>query len=370
MNQSSSPGSSGINEASQAVKPVAVIDCGTNTTRLLITAGDSAEVLRIERITGLGRGLKGSNAQLQPDAIDRVLAVLDEFAELIAEHGTVKVRAVATSAAREASNSEQFLAAATSRLGYQVELLSSQDEARFSFGGATTGLSLVGNGTDAVATVTPTGGPADSPVGSPQTLLVIDIGGGSTEFTLGQAVPSNKTPDSETLDGTAVGTGPAYQSAEILDWWSLPLGSVRFTEQYLHSDPPKPEELSAVITVTRQYLDDIDRELPLVRKANQLIGVAGTITTMAAVELGLAQYDPSAIDNFVLKRAAAEDVFRTLATEPLAQRIRNPGLASERAPVIVAGCCIAVAIMRHWEFDRCRVRHHDLLDGVAIDLLA
>ncbi len=326
MSQNSS--SSGSNEIT---KPVAVVDCGTNTTRLLITAGNSSEVLRIERITGLGRGLNDPQAQLQPDAIERVLTVLDEFAELIAEHGAAKIRAVATSAARDANNSEQFLTAAASRLGCEVELLSGQDEARLSFNGATTDLSL-----------------DNKPGDDFKTVLVVDIGGGSTEFAFGQVASSNAT---------------------IVDWRSLPLGSVRFTEQYLHSDPPKPEELSTVVTVTRQYLDDIDRELPLARKANQLIGVAGTITTMAAVELGLAQYDPDAIDNFVLTRAAAEDVFRTLATEPLARRIRNPGLAAERAPMIVAGCCIAVAIMRHWEFDQCRVRHHDLLDGAAIDLL-
>ncbi len=348
-------------------EPVAVVDCGTNTTRLLITAAQpaqsgpaethaetqaetqgetrteaNAELVRIERITGLGRGSRshdpGAQAGiLQPDAIERVLTALDEFAELIATHEVARVRAVATSAAREAPNAQDFLAAATSRLGHDVELLSAQDEARYSFSGATTELAT----TDLAIAAAPT--TTTAPVAE-KNLLVIDIGGGSTEFAIGKP-------------------------AQLSDWRSLPLGSVRFSEQYLTSDPPAPEELSAAISVARQHLDDIDRELPQIRNVDQLIGVAGTITTMAAVELGLTQYDPAAINRFQLTRAAAEDVFRTLATESLADRVHNPGLAAARAPVIVGGCCILVAIMRHWKFEQCQVSHRDLLDGIAADLL-
>tara|TARA_B100000953_G_scaffold153688_1_gene127051 strand:- start:210 stop:530 length:321 start_codon:yes stop_codon:yes gene_type:complete len=103
--------------------------------------------------------------------------------------------------------------------------------------------------------------------------------------------------------------------------------------------------------------------------AAALIGVAGTITTVAAVEIGLEPYDPQVIDGFVLRRESAEDVFRTLATEGLEDRMHNPGLEAARADVIVAGCCILVAVMRHWNFEKCMVRERDLLDGIAAELL-
>ena len=117
------------------------------------------------------------------------------------------------------------------------------------------------------------------------------------------------------------------------------------------------------------HLDDIDRELPRLGKAKSLVGVAGTITTIAAVEIGLDPYDSEVIDGFRLTRQAAEDVFRTLATEPLSDRKHNPGLEPARADVIVAGCCILVAIMRHWELEECLVRERDLLDGLADEML-
>jgi exopolyphosphatase/guanosine-5'-triphosphate,3'-diphosphate pyrophosphatase len=141
-------------------------------------------------------------------------------------------------------------------------------------------------------------------------------------------------------------------------------------EQFFVNDPPKPEELSGAIQVARLHLDDIDRDHAIMGKARSLVGVAGTITTIAAVEIGLEPYDPQIIDGFVLSRRAAEDVFRTLATESLEIRKHNPGLETARADVIVAGCCILVAVMRHWELDECLVRESDLLDGLAFELLA
>ena len=135
---------------------------------------------------------------------------------------------------------------------------------------------------------------------------------------------------------------------------SVDMGSVRFFEKFLLNDPPKPEELSAAIQVARLHLDDIDRELPRLGKAKSLVGVAGTITTIAAVEIGLDPYDSEVIDGFRLTRQAAEDVFRTLATEPLSDRKHNPVL-NQHTDVIVAGCCILVTIMRHWELEECLV---------------
>ena len=267
----------------------------------------------------MGRGLSASG-QLSKEGISRVLEAIEEFNLLIAQHEVETIRAVTTSAARDARNRDDFIGAASASLNHPLELLSGEEEARYGFLGATADL-------DRMAAP----------------FLVVDIGGGSTEFSLGTDV------------------------AEM--YRSVDMGSVRFFEKFLLNDPPKPEELSAAIQVARLHLDDIDRELPLIGKANSLVGVAGTITTIAAVEIGLEPYDPEVIDGFRLTRQAAEDVFRTLATESLSDRQHNPGLEPARADVIVAGCCILVAIMRHWELEECLVRERDLLDGVADEML-
>jgi len=284
----------------------------------LITNGTSVDV-RAHRVTGLGRGL-AKTGRLSEQGIGRVLDAVDEFKSLISENGAQKIRAVATSAARDAVNRDDLFKSVSGALNHELELLSGEDEARYGFLGATAGLAS-------------TDGP----------FLVIDIGGGSTEFSYGT------------------------HAAEI--YRSVDMGSVRFMEQFFDNDPPKPEELSGAIQVARLHLDDIDRDHAIMGKARSLVGVAGTITTIAAVEIGLEPYDPQIIDGFVLSRRAAEDVFRTLATESLEIRKHNPGLEAARADVIVAGCCILVAVMRHWEMDECLVRESDLLDGLAFELL-
>lgn len=306
-------------------EPVAVVDCGTNTTRLLIDDGTGLGQ-RLLRITGLGRGVD-AGGRLGDDAIGRVLDVLGEYREIIEDRQATAVRAVATSAARDAANGAEFLQKASDALGTEVELLDGGSEAAYGFAGATTGFDGIH------------GGPA----------LVLDIGGGSTEFAYG-------TP--------SAGAGPEAAT-------SIDMGSVRWTERFLASDPPRPSELSSAISVARLHLDDIDRDHPVIGRGApgaMLVGVAGTVTTVAAVEIGLDPYDPEIIDGFVLTRAAAEDVFRTLATERLANRVHNPGLHVDRAPVIVGGCCILVAVMRHWKIDECVVRERDLLDGIAAEL--
>lgn len=121
--------------------------------------------------------------------------------------------------------------------------------------------------------------------------------------------------------------------------------------------------------MVHDYLDDVRREVPGVDDAVRLVGLAGTVTTVAAVEIGLPAYDANRIHHFVLSRAAVEDVFRTLATEPRADRVHNPGLEEARADVIVAGCVVLVAIMRHFDFDECLVSEADILDGLAATLL-
>ena len=325
--------------------PVAVVDCGTNTTRLLIDDGEGLG-LRLQRITGLGRGVD-AQGRLGDDAIGRVLEVLGEYREIMSDRGVRAARAVATSAARDAANGPEFLRRASERLCVEVELLDGPTEAALGFAGATSDLELRGGDTEAAQHSDDS--PAWGPGGAGGAALVLDIGGGSTEFAYG-------TP------------GPGAQPSDAV---SVDMGSVRWTERFLVSDPPRPEELSSAISVARLHLDDIDREHPDIGRGAptaRLVGVAGTVTTVAAVEIGLDPYDARVIDGFVLTRAAAEDVFRTLATERLADRVHNPGLHVDRAPVIVGGCCILVAVMRHWEIDECTVRERDLLDGIAAEL--
>jgi exopolyphosphatase/guanosine-5'-triphosphate,3'-diphosphate pyrophosphatase len=150
---------------------------------------------------------------------------------------------------------------------------------------------------------------------------------------------------------------------------SLDIGAVRITERFLLTDPPTPEELHAAVSVVNLYLDDLDREHPGWRSHRTLIGVAGTITTVAAVEIGLTAYDRDAVHHFALTPAAAEDVFRTLATESIADRTHNPGLDPARADVNVGGCVVLVAIMRRLGAARCLVSQTDLLHATAASLL-
>jgi len=305
------------------VTRVAAVDIGTNSVRLLVAdleqpEGPMATLDRRMRITRLGQGVDAARA-LAPEAVDRTLAVLREYREAIDDHGVARARATATSAARDASNRDEFFAEASAVLGFELELLAGEEEARLSFTGATVGLD------------------------APAPYLVVDIGGGSTELVFGTHVPE------------------ALHSVDI--------GCVRVTEQWLHSDPPAPEELSNAVSAVRDELAEVARAMPAAKDAATLIGLAGTVTTVAAIELGLPEYDPERIHHFRLTRAAAEDVFRTLATEPVADRRHNPGLEPERVDVIVGGAVILVAIFRTFEFDELLVSEADILDGLARSLV-
>jgi exopolyphosphatase/guanosine-5'-triphosphate,3'-diphosphate pyrophosphatase len=299
------------------VNPVAAVDCGTNSTRLLVGDGDRT-IERLMTITRLGQGVDATG-RLDPAAIARTVDVLRGYREVMDRHGVQQVRMTATSAARDAANRDEFFVAAADAVGVLPELLSGDEEGRLAFAGATFELD-----------------PADGP------FFVVDIGGGSTEFIVGTDQPQGVV--------------------------SVDTGCVRITEQFLHHDPPSPEELSQAISVVHAHLDDVARELPGVAEARRLVGLAGTVSTMAAVEIGLPQYDRDRIHHFVLTRAAAEDVFRTLATERRADRIHNPGLEEARADVIVGGAAILVTIMRHFEFDECLVSESDILDGLVMSI--
>ena len=297
---------------------VAAIDCGTNSTRLLVTDGSRA-VERLMRITRLGEGVDGTG-RLSPDAIARTVSVLREFRSAMDRDGVQAVRMSATSAVRDASNREQFMAAAEGVVGIRPEVLSGMEEGRLAFAGAT-------------AELDPSNGP----------FLVVDIGGGSTELVVGRDEP--------------VGVE------------SMDVGCVRITEKFLHHDPPRPEELSDALMEVRDQLEDAVRAVPELNDAQQMIGLAGTVTTVAAVELGLTEYDRDRIHHFWLTRAAAEDVFRTLATESRASRLGNPGLEEARADVIVGGCVVLVAVLRYFDLSGCLVSESDILDGLASSLL-
>ena len=303
---------------------LAAVDIGTNSVRLLVAdvegAGRGATLVPVERrmrITRLGQGVDKART-LAPEAIERSVTVLREYRQVIDDLGATKVRATATSAARDSSNREAFFVPATKALGVEPELLSGADEARLSFLGATAGLT------------------------APSPYLVVDIGGGSTEFALGTTEP------------------------EAL--CSIDVGCVRITEQFLTSDPPTPEELSGAVSVVRDYLADVEREVPGARAAHTLVGLAGTVTTIAAIELGLPEYDSAALHHFRLSKVAAEEVFRTLALESLEQRRHNPGLEPERVDVIVGGAVVLVAILRAFGFDEMLVSEADILDGLVRSL--
>jgi exopolyphosphatase / guanosine-5'-triphosphate,3'-diphosphate pyrophosphatase len=301
---------------------IASLDLGTNSTRVLVarpTDGGIEVLDRRNTITRLGQGV-GASGRLAPDAVERTLACLRGYHEILDRHGVERVRVAATSASRDAANRDEFFDAVEALIGTRPELLSGDEEGRLSFRGATGELD-----------------PATGP------FLVVDIGGGSTEFIVG----------TDRVEGV--------MSADI--------GCVRLTEKFLLHDPPQPEELSACIGLTDAYLDDVVREIPAAAEARTLVGLAGTVTTVAAVEIGLETYDRDRIHHFHLTHEAAEDVFRTLATESRADRIHNPGLEEARADVIVAGCCVLVALFRHFGFDEMIVSEADILDGLALSLL-
>jgi exopolyphosphatase/guanosine-5'-triphosphate,3'-diphosphate pyrophosphatase len=300
---------------------VAAVDIGTNSARLLVAdrdgTGRDAKLRPVERrtqITRLGQGVDRERL-LHPDAIERTLATLRTYRGVMDDLGVELVRATATSASRDSANRDEFFDPAEGVLGVRPELLSGEEEARLEFLGATADLDV------------------------PGPYLLVDVGGGSTEFIAGTDEPSGLC--------------------------SIDIGCVRLTEQYLRSDPPSPEELSQAVSVVRDHLADVDRLVPEAAAARTLIGTAGTVWTMAAIELGIDASRSDRIDHFRLTHAAAEDVFRTLATEPIAERQHNPGLEPGRVDVIVGGAIVVVSAMRHWNFDEMLVSEADILDGLA-----
>lgn len=304
--------------------PVAAIDIGTNSTNLLVVGDDGSTMQRIVEVTRLGTGVDRTGS-LAPDAIDRTVACLGRYAAIIADLGAgdagrVPLRVSASSACRDATNRDRFFERVVEVLGRPPQLISGDDEARLAYRGAVSGL-------------------RPDPMGH----VVIDIGGGSTEF--------------------------AYGDVELRHTHSIDVGAVRLTERHLEHDPPRPEELLNAIGDVQDLFDDMVRSIPAIAGARQLIGVAGTIVTAAAVEIGMTTFESARVHGFRFERGAVEDVFRTLATEPLADRVHNPGLPRERADVIVGGLCVLVGLLRRWDADEIVVSSRNILDGMCAELL-
>jgi exopolyphosphatase/guanosine-5'-triphosphate,3'-diphosphate pyrophosphatase len=295
----------------------AAIDIGSNSTNLLIVDQSGKTLERIVRSTRLGANLATTGA-LSTDAIRRTLDCLSEYESLIKQHNVSHRRTVATAACRAANNTDQFFAEVKKISGTAPELISGEIEGALSFVGATSALD------------------------EKMSTLVIDIGGASTELMAG----------TETLDFAV----------------SLPFGAVNITEAELHRDPPRPEELTNAISLVSDAVDDIAHNYPLIGHVERVVGVAGTIVTAAAVEVGQKTFDPSALHKLKLSREAVEDVFRTLATEPLSDRVFNPGLPRDRADIIVGGCCVLVAVMRRLQISELTVSQYNLLDGLISEL--
>ena len=296
---------------------LAAIDIGSNSTNLLIVDKAGKTLERIVRSPRLGAHLTTTGV-LSAESIQRTLECLNEYESLIKRHNVLSRRTVATAACRVAKNTDEFFAAVKKISGAEPELISGEIEGALSFVGATSSFS------------------DKSPT------LVIDIGGASTELMVG----------SETLDFAV----------------SLPFGAVNVTESELHRDPPRPEELTNAISLVSDAVDDVAHNYPQVSQVDRIVGVAGTIVTVAAVEVGQKVFDANSLHELRLTRQAVEDVFRTLATEPLKDRVFNPGLPSDRADIIVGGCCVLVAVMRRLQISELVVSQYNLLDGLIAEL--
>jgi exopolyphosphatase/guanosine-5'-triphosphate,3'-diphosphate pyrophosphatase len=289
---------------------VAAIDLGTNTTRLLVAdVADGAveEVLRRSVVTRLGEGVD-RRRRLLPLPIARVRNVLSEYRRDAERLEAERTLLVATSAVRDAENGEAFLGEIEWSYGFVTRLLSGDDEAALTLRGIGTGREV------------------------DEQTLVLDIGGGSTELVVG----ASRT--------------------------SVDVGSVRITERFLHSDPPAPDELGAAAAEIRSHLPALSVE--------RAIGVAGTITSVAALDLGLEEYDRERVHGHVLTRDGARRQLERLAALPLAERRLLPALDPERAPVIIGGALVLVEVLDRYGLPALDVSERDILDGAALEAAA
>jgi exopolyphosphatase / guanosine-5'-triphosphate,3'-diphosphate pyrophosphatase len=301
------------------VTVVAVVDIGTNSTRLLVAEveGDAlTELVRESIVTRLGEGVDATGA-LGDEPQQRVFAALDKYAAAIEEHGAQVRRVVMTSAVRDASNGAEFASIVHSRYGLSGSTLSGDEEARLSFLGAT----AARDDTDP--------------------LLVIDIGGGSTELVVGSR-----------------GSVDFHVSTQV--------GVVRHSERHLHSDPPTAGELDALAADARPVIESAvpDEVRSRVRGA---VAVAGTATSLASIDLELDPYDPARVEGHTLTSARIAELRDRLAALPLSERRAVTGLDPGRAPTIVAGTVVLLQVLGAFALDAVEVSERDILWGVALD---
>jgi exopolyphosphatase / guanosine-5'-triphosphate,3'-diphosphate pyrophosphatase len=297
-------------------RPVAAIDCGTNTIKLLV--GELPEVaVREMRMVRLGQDLDRTG-RIADEALARAFAAIEEYASLIAAHRVPpsRIRFCATSATRDAANADVFTAGVRERLGVEPEVVGGAEEAALSFDGAVRHLRT----------------PPASPV------LVVDIGGGSTELVLGSAT-----------DGPDMGH-------------SMDIGSVRLHERHLHSDPPNAAEVAACVADIDAHLDACPVDAAA---AATVVGVAGTVTTLTAGVLGLAEYDRDATDQAVLAADDVHALVERLVAMPVSERLQLPWMHPGRADVIGAGALIWSRVLRRAAVPQVITSEADILDGIA-----
>ncbi len=304
---------------------VAAVDCGTNSLRLLVadvdlTRGELTDVVRRMEIVRLGQGVD-QTGRLAPEALARTAGVLRDYADVVAATSARSVRMVATSATRDASNTAEFTRQVKEILGIAPEVLTGSEEAMLSFTGATAELA----GTE--------GGP----------FLVVDIGGGSTEFVAGE--PGE----------------PALHAV------SVDIGCVRMTERHLHGDPPSRDEVAGATADIDAALDVVTGAVP-VRQARTLVGLAGSVTTLAGIAMGLPAYDPARIHHARVPAAGVHEVTRSLLAQTRAARAAIGVMHPGRVDVIGGGALILNRIMERFGFSEVLVSEHDILDGMAWSL--
>jgi exopolyphosphatase/guanosine-5'-triphosphate,3'-diphosphate pyrophosphatase len=318
---------------------VAVVDIGTNSTRLLIAdvdreTGALEQLARESRVTRLGEGVDASGA-LSDAAIDRVIATLADYRAQIDAHDCETNLAVLTSAVRDASNGAAFAERVRDDFALNARVLRGEEEAQLTFLGAMSGRSTGSNADGA-------GAGASARAGADEPTVVIDIGGGSTEFIVG------------------VGRTAGFHV-------SLQAGVVRMSERHIHTDPPEPRELQDLAADVHQtFLDGLpyDERDPVTRG----IAVAGTATSAAAIDQELDPYDPERVDGYPLLLGAVELLLARLADIDEARRREVVGLHPDRAPTIVAGMIVLSEAMRAFDLEQVEVSEHDILHGGALRL--
>ncbi|MET7788858.1 Ppx/GppA phosphatase family protein [Streptomyces sp900116325] len=306
---------------------VAAIDCGTNSIRLLVAdahpaTGELIELDRRMEIVRLGQGVDRTG-RLAPDALERTFAACRRYAAVIKEHGAEKLRFVATSASRDAENRDEFVRGVLDILGVEPEVISGDQEAEFSFEGATRELA----GRDHLA----------------KPYLVVDIGGGSTEFVVGDD--------------------------RVLAARSVDIGCVRMTERHLVrdgvvTDPPTLGQITAIRADIDAALDLAEESVPLTEAAT-LVGLAGTVTTVAAIALGLQEYDSEAIHHSRISFEQVQEITGRLVTSTHAERAAIPSMHPGRVDVITSGALVLLAVMKRTGAREVVVSEHDILDGIG-----